>query len=78
MMNILGTLRADNGDANENVAKNGFSIPSNFFAIVSIPTVIKKRENLIGAEERGTRPKRQTEMVEFNISSCQTKFYKTA
>ena len=41
--------------------KNGFSIPSNFFAIVSIPIVIKKKENLIGAEERGTRPKRQTD-----------------
>ena len=24
---------------------------------------LKKKENLIGAEERGTRPKRQTEMV---------------
>ena len=33
--------------------KNGFSIPSNFFAIVSIPTVIKKKENLIVAAERG-------------------------
>ena len=54
--------------------KNGFSIPSNFFAIVSIPTVIKKKENLIAAEERGTRPKRQTEMVEFNISSCRSCF----
>jgi len=65
MTNILGTLRADNGDANENVAENGFSIPSNFYATISIPRVIKKKENLIGAEERGTRPKRQTEMVEF-------------
>ena len=54
--------------------KNGFSIPSNFFAIVSIPIVIKKKENLIGAEERGTRPERQTEMVEFNISSCRSCF----
>lgn len=54
--------------------KNGFSIPSNFFAIVSIPTVIKKKENLIVAAERGTRPKRQTEMVEFNISSYRSCF----
>ena len=65
MRNILGTLRADNVTLMKTLQKNGFSIPSNFFAIISIPTVIKKKENLIGAEERATRRKPQKEMVEF-------------
>lgn len=72
--NILGTLRADNGDANENVAEKWIFHPFKLFRDCFNSHSYKKKENLIGAAERGTRPKRQTEMVEFNISSCRSCF----
>lgn len=71
---ILGTLRADNGDANENVAEKWIFHPFKLFRDCFNSHSYKKKENLIGAAERGTRPKRQTEMVEFNISSCRSCF----
>ena len=52
MMNILGTLRADNGDANENVAEKWIFHPFKLFRDCFNSHSYKKKENLIGAEER--------------------------
>ena len=53
---ILGTLRSDNGDRHKNVDENRLRILSPFFRDYSKGPSYLKEGNLVGAEEKGTRP----------------------
>ena len=52
---LIGTLRFDNGDVHVNVAEKQTSHHFKLFAIIPIRHVTLKKGILAGAEERGTR-----------------------